>query len=732
MIGSRLGDIVLLSLEKLDAVVLVRATLSVRDRVWKSLWINEDMFLTSSTYGVINVFKRESENKWNLTALSGHSDSVFAMGKSEAGLLATGDYRGNIVIWALKDKKYNVVQRLKIDDSVEEIVWHNNDVFAAMNHWGKMFLFERSSDESEWKPVIEVKNATSMGTSINMTEDGKTIFGGSNREVIQFDVETQQVDSVETPQVRRIFTKGNTVFVLTPDSLLSFERRTIEVRRDLIKYKYVKIGVVGHTGAGKSALCSYLTTGSPGDQTSTVGKRVWGLGLPPEAGLDRRMTFHDYGGQETVLCTFLPFLSDSNIILILFKQTDLVSFRKALELLYLLRSNIPQEVRIFFVQTFIDAKVAELNDKTIQELKDEGKIIDNLLVSSKDGRGIEELKARLIGDEAWGRARTMVQTTYTDEVLQTIVTLQERNVQTISLQAFAEYYENRTGKRIPKYHLKFLLSDYSNQGVIEYYPEALDLIIFNEPKYNSLKTELPIYVMKRNGIVSMKDVQEQFKNSRFIPVIDTLYLRYRIAIENFEKRIFPSLLSEKPIEIPTSVKNLFGDENIERRLLSDQSFDIERLIALLSEFKLQCIYASKSDGLFSYGENAVIYYRFERIGDAFNGFFLQCSFRVGGKNKQVYQRLKSDFVSIVELLHGAFLKEPESQDKKNLNQRGNEYTTLLCRTQVNKNNTLSKWPVFSPVTGYACSLTSFIKTNCGERTSRNTSWMYTIGKRDTA
>ena len=34
---------------------------------------------------------------------------------------------------------------------------------------------------------------------------------------------------------------------------------------------------------------------------------------------ERRIIFHDHGGQETVLGTYLPFLTDSDIILIFFQ-----------------------------------------------------------------------------------------------------------------------------------------------------------------------------------------------------------------------------------------------------------------------------------------------------------------------------------------------------------------------------------------------------------------------------
>jgi WD40 repeat protein len=663
VVGSHSGDVVVLTPGGSPTVVEPPAY-GVHSRVWKSLWINENAFIVSSTYGEVKLFVR-SANQWTREKLYGHSDSVFGMGKSSSGLLSTGDYVGNILVWALKDNRYTTIQKIKTQSAIEDLAWFKDDVFAAINKDGKIYLFERTADqEHNWKSVYEVKDATSFGVSVNITEDGKTVFAGTSTEVIQFDAETQQVDSIGISGTRKIFSLGDDVFVLTAYGLQHFKRRPIEVRLDLIKYKYVKVGLVGHTGVGKSTLCNFVTTGSPGDLLSTLGKRIWNWELPKEDSLEKRVILHDHGGQETVLSTFLPFLLDSDIVLILFQQNDITTFNKALQIYDALEPKIADRAKVFFVQTHIDEKMAEFNEGIIEGFIKDRKIVDNLKVCPKDGKGIGELKANVLKEISWDNARIMIQTIYANGVLQTIMALQEKNVSAISLEEFATYYEKVTGLHVAKSHLKFLLSDHSNQGTIEYNPEILDLIIFNEPEYNKLKTDIPIYVMKRNGIVTVEELRKEFKDSRFLPVIDAMYLKNRIAIENFEQRIFPELLSEKPVEVPERFAEYLKGTPTDTRFLPDQKVGNERLLEALSELKLKCVNASKCSGLFSWEENALIYYNFERTGNFFDGFFVRWDYRIGGKKKQICERLNQDFLSIVERLYGPFVEAKTGNNKK--------------------------------------------------------------------
>ncbi len=565
---------------------------------------------------------------------------------------------------APKDALFQTIQKIKIQNAVEDMSWFKDEVFVAINQIGKIYLFEKSAGDKEWKSVYEVKDATSYGTTVSIADDGKTVFAGTSTEVIQFEVESEAVGSISLSGVKKIFPIGNDVFALTNYGFVQLKRTTIKVNPDLIKYKYFKIGVVGHTGVGKSTLCNRLTTGTFSDLSSTPGKKIWNWELPKDNGQEKRLILHDHGGQETVLSTFLPFLLDSDIILILWQQTDGTTLKKALQICDQLLPKIADNTKVFFVQTFADEKMAEFDDKPVEDLIKNGAILDNLKVSSKSGKGIEELKESLLKQISWDNAPVIVQTASGNGVLKTIIALQEQNITGISFEDFMSYYVKETALGISKAHLKLLLRDYGNQGIIEYNPEILDLVIINDPEYNQLKTDIPIFVMKKGGVVSISELVTKFKNNRFLPIIDAMYLKYRVAIENFEQRIFPELLRAKPIAISDYFSKYLKETPTDTRVLNDQQVSMERLFEALSEQKLRCISASKLSGLFSWEENAIVFYNFDRVGNFFDGFSIHCDFRIGGSKKLIVDRLKQEFVGIIERLFGPSIEAKEESDKK--------------------------------------------------------------------
>lgn len=100
--------------------------------------------------------------------------------------------------------------------------------------------------------------------------------------------------------------------------------------------------------------------------------------------------------------------------------------------------------------------------------------------------------------------------------------------------------------------------------------------------------------------------------------------------------------------------------------MQDQKLEIGHFIEALSELKLKCINASQRDGVFSWEENAVIYYSFEKIGNVLDGFNIRCNYRMGGRKKQVCDRLESEFLNIIERLYGPFVTGLAPNNKKKL------------------------------------------------------------------
>ncbi|MHA1332340.1 MAG: hypothetical protein ACTSR2_14830, partial [Candidatus Hodarchaeales archaeon] len=533
-VGCNSGGLFVLSLSTPDKIeILQEPTYSKYSRVWRTVWLDKDRLIMTSTYGEVKLFDHVSPDLWETGYLRGHSDSVFGIGSSNGKYLLTGDYRGNILIWEHSGDRFKQIQKLGIPQTVEDAYWYKDEAFAVINSSGRIYLFEKESKETpQWQPIYEIDIATGFGNCINITDDGKTIFAGTKNEVIQFDRDSQQTEQINIPNSKRIFSFGNTIYVLNHKGLCSFKRKIIEVKKDLINYKFAKIGLLGHTGTGKTTLCNYLLYNKIQDAKSTFGKRIWNWILPDGKDFERRIILIDHGGQEGVLETFFPLLRDLDIILIFFKQTDKTTFEKACHILDHIKGIVGTDTKKIFVQTFIDHEMNEIPEIEIQHLKSEGQIIDNIKISPKEKIGLEEFKKRILGSVSWADARIMIKSPYTEGISQLLSFIHKKGYPAVAYGRFKELYQNLVKEKISDRHLKFLLNDYTNQGIIEYYPEISDLIIFNDDRYNKLTTNIPIYVEHKKGIVSIEELEKEFGRSAYLRIIDEVYLNSKVSIKN--------------------------------------------------------------------------------------------------------------------------------------------------------------------------------------------------------
>lgn len=660
LVGCHSGLIFYFDLTESKKQILIQESSSATSsRVWKSIWPTNDNFLTTSTYGGLNLFHK-TNSEWKHTLLFGHHHSIFAITNKNGNFIVSGDYNGNIIIWEKNNEEYNSISELKIESSVEDIVWIKDESFATIDDLGQINVVEFDQTLQKWKIVLGVNIATSRGRCIHATDDGKTIFAGTHTELIQYDVDSQRIQKINMDFTKKIFSQNNKIYVLTKSSLFVFERSLVETPLELIKYKYAKISLIGHTGVGKSTLCSKLT-GSLDTIKSTFGKKIWTLTLPKNDGPEKRMIFHDHGGQETVLSTFLPFLSDSNLVLVFFAKNDKTTFTKAIEIIDELKNILTTKSKIFLVQTFIDENIRDVSEGLIHELIESGDVVDCLNISPLTDEGIPEFMARLMSEIDWSNSKIMAQSAFVEGVMKTITELSINDGTVVDFNSVRHYFENQNKLSIPTTHLDFLLTSFSNQGLIEYYPEILKSVIFYHDEYNELRSNVPILADQKHGIISFKELESYFKPSSYLQMLDKVFLKFSIAIKDNDWRIFPTKLKKEGIILSQYYLNLLQKPHYKERLdFSHQKIKLGSLISSLIDLKLHCIDASKKDGLFSWETNAFVYYSISEEGDSISGRFLRITYFIGGKNKKIYDKLNLEFSSILSRVFGAEISRTKS------------------------------------------------------------------------
>ncbi len=126
-VGYHSGGLHILGLDDEYNVTLRKPTHNKNHRVWRTLWTSNRNLLITSTYGEITSFSFDTREGWkeDYWSLKGHHNSVFGIDSDDRKYVATGDYRGNVIIWEFGDNRYHIVQRLGVAGNVQDLCWHN-------------------------------------------------------------------------------------------------------------------------------------------------------------------------------------------------------------------------------------------------------------------------------------------------------------------------------------------------------------------------------------------------------------------------------------------------------------------------------------------------------------------------------------------------------------------------------------------------------------------------------
>lgn len=672
LVGCQNGLIYIFPLKNpLEKMVIQEPGFSKFSRVWRVVWSDVDTFFMSSNYGVLMAFKRGEGLTWSSTPLPGHSpNAIFGIGVSSEGLLVSGDYHGNIVVRDTKKTDYQVLDQSKIQSGVQGVAWYSKNSFAVIDGGGRIHVFESAEEESQWKQVFETDTATSRGESVIFTSDGRSIYAGTKTELIQFDLETQQTLQTPADDIRAIFSDDSNAYFITAEGVSSVPRKKIIIPTNVVSYQYAKISLIGHTGVGKSTLCSNLVSGKADGIESTFGKLIWIKEMETEEGAPhRRLILHDHGGQETVLGTFIPFLTDSDIILVFFKQTDNDTFESALRILDELSEIISKATKVFLVKTFIDqTEMADYNPETIKHLIFSKRIVDCLEVEARNAASVEQISKQIMDEISWESAKTMIESQYVEGIMRTIPSLQDSGATVVPVDEVKSRFEDLVNIPIPKPHLKFLLKNLSSQGIIEYYPEKMksDSVIINDNRYNLLRTKIPIYVRNKHGLARIEEMQKEFSPTEYVDILDEIYQDYGISVRNDGLRIFPAQLSDRNITVNEPYKSLLGSAKPQYSDRPPQKLRIGRLFDALSELKMSCITASQISGLFAWETNACIYFLLEKSTNAISGDSIKVTYYIGGDRPDICDRLHREFSTLMDRFYGNEIEISNTTKKKEL------------------------------------------------------------------
>lgn len=664
VVGYRSNGLYILNLEESNEVVeLQKSEDSKYKRVWNISWPNEDSIVITSTYGQIKLFKHRKENLYEILKLEAHSHSVFAIEALNGEYLATGDWSGELVIWKFVDDEYKLVQKISFSDTIQDIYWKDENNISVLDDQGKIYLLERTNNEGVlWNIVLEVDIASSKGTCISMTHDDN-IFAATLNELIQFNITTQLLETININNIRKLFIDDKFVYYLTDNGLYKFIWKQIEVREEVISYRYVKAGLLGHTRSGKSTFCMWVKGFDTENIKSTYGRSVYDWDVSNDNSGNKRIILHDHGGQDTVIETFIPFLKDSDILLLFYVQKDRTSLIKVLSMLDRIINELSRDIQVYLVRTFIDDEYNDITNMEIDNILSSTIIKSDIHISPVKNIGLEDVYSTIVDSIDWNQSRIVIRSPINEGVSNTIRILEHENIAFITFDDFKDKYKEVTGTNISEGHLKFILNDFVNKGRIEYYDYISDKIIFYEEYFNILKSEVPKIIAYKNGVIDYAELVEQFGESDWLQILDEWYANTGLSIRFGQKRIFTYKLQDESISLDGYKDKLIGIEPYQK-IFNIQDVKLTQLLNILSEMRLQCIDLKLKEGLFEWEDNAFIYYTYNISGSSVEGRYLNIIYYIGGNNVKMKNRLRIRFEEILSILYGDVVDSPIEVNKK--------------------------------------------------------------------
>jgi len=668
LIGCINGDLILYSFDKNESVFIKKGETNI-DRIWRILVVNETVFITSGNYGRLFLFQKTKDG-WIEKRLKSHHHAIFCLNKINENQFITNDYRGNNFLWTF-DENFEI-SNIKIErtqGNMQNSTGITDNSFAMINKDGRIFLFEYSWDK--YRKMTDFSLASGRGNDISYKDP--YLICGTRFELIFIKPETLESSSIDKLECLQLKLKEGLIFFLSSTNL----HCTLEIKSTLHEgqtiFKYAKIGLIGHTGVGKSSLCHYLKYGFPeeGQLKSTFGKQVWNLSKEEgyQFSTNQKILLYDLAGQVSSLYTSLPNLSDSDSIFVVFKQTDRNSLDIALNHLEELVPLLSDQCKLYLIQNFADHPNNDFEGYNFQSVLDKYGFKDLIQISSKEGNNIEKIKEILIQDIDWDNVRYMVHSRYETDVLNKIEDLSSTDLKENAMSSTD--FDSQLGDDIwiPKQHLKYILKNLSRQGIIEYISE-LDRIIINDPAFNELQSVIPTYIHNNDGWCKTSEIFENLSRNN---VNRTAYIRYHIStlISNLKAIIFsansfddeiiviPSLLSDGDLNCINELQDLLLVENTKTLTIDECEFPWFSFLNYISSLNLSFGKLNSSNAIF-YSKNKSFCFQLylsKIIEDRLPK--LEISIIYGGLNPQIVKKLAYQIQSFLVNL----LPEVESEEE---------------------------------------------------------------------
>ena len=661
LVGSRDGPLFTIDAESYRTETLREWSQSKSSRIWKCAWLGGGRAVMTSTCGGIYVYERWGGGAWDHLPLHGHVHSVLAVGVHE-GLLATGDRSGRVVVWKRRNGSYSASASMRgMSGAVGALAWVDGRTLVGIDENGLVRQFEKDPASDRWAARCELDVAVGRGTSLHLADDKRTLLAGTEAEVVQVDLETMWYKAFPLKGTVGISSEGDTAYIVAADGVHTLPIDTVEEPPGAVQYRNIKVSLVGHTGVGKSTLCSTMTQmaadvhGKAGTVRSTFGRRAWQMRIEGGQGAGaRRVMLHDCGGQGSVLPTFLRASEDSDVVLALFKQTDRSTFDVALESLEGMRTarrdGAPGR---FLVATHADDGPEDVTDGDLRRAVEDGGADGFLRIDARTAEGAGEVESLLHDARLWSGAGRVVKSNLVRAVEAALDHWKGAGGRPVlGLGEIRSASEGPARTAIPEAHLDCLLRGMDRRGLLTYYGE-IGQVVLDDADHDRVRSGIHTLAERCNGIVEEGRMEQEYGASRYADPVLSALKASGAFVKCRDRLVFPHLLRDGQADVPDWFRERLRSPMFAETLAFDaESVDAAELIRAAASLNLPCVDATRTGALFASKGGAGLYYDISPAGGPIEEPHTRIAYRVGGTRRVFCEALADEFAVLARRIAG--------------------------------------------------------------------------------
>ncbi len=543
------------------------------DRIYDLEVLNDNTIYFSSNYGKIYKLFEEKSNWVSIQIDKFHgSNAIFCLDKLKDNIFITCDYGGGVVIWEVTTKQEKILYQINTFGNIQCVACSPDMTRLAMVHRTGMFLIFQNNGES-FDLILEHEYPNFSGKKILYSDHDDSFVFNTKKSFFKytegslFESNLRFIGNIEKIQEK--------IFILDSNNeIKSLEDIDFHAVDKLETFKLLNVGLIGHTGVGKSTLCDkFGDIEKESDLSSTSHRKLW---IHKEDN-NKYIFFNDIAGQLELIPTLIPSLKRSDFIFALFKSNDSKTLDILIDYIHLLRVAYKFHNKIFLIRTFYNEDNLESSHSDLIGIDQINEIVEKynlepLISIDRDNfNSLEHFIMQFRDSINWEKIKDWILSMQQKVFLNYLRFHLNKDLEFTTLTDICNLYEelDENGKRelnltgfygFDRSAVKSLLLRYKDNNLMDVIKKDDLILILNSKLFRKIKIEFYKTAKENMGFVNLVEIKQHLSNDleeyedqhlfeEYITYYDNEFLNSNTWLENKKnQRIFWSLIKNENLE----------------------------------------------------------------------------------------------------------------------------------------------------------------------------------------